>query len=119
MLGFTLPLLVFGGVEGVIALLLLLPLPLCRPAILVCKLTNTHAGRTVVICIASFLGILLLAPIYDIAVLHQYKVTFHTILTSIDNRVPEICKNKSAAVFLGTSLPDLPYDWAGEGRALR
>ena len=71
MLGFTLPLLVFGGLEGVIAILLLLPLPFCRPAILICKLTRTHAGRTVVITISIVLIALLLAPLYDLIHLHD------------------------------------------------
>ena len=74
MLGFTLPLLCFGALEGIVALILLLPIPFCRPGILFCKLTNTHAGRTCIICIAAFLSLMLLAPIYDMAVLHKYKV---------------------------------------------
>lgn len=69
--GFTLPLLVFGGLEGLIAILLLLPLPFCRPAILICKLTKTHAGRTVVITISVVLLALLLAPLYDLVHMHD------------------------------------------------
>lgn len=71
MLGFTLPLLVFGAIEGVIAILLLLPLPFCRPAILICKLTKTHAGKTVVITISVVLLALLLAPLYDLVHMHD------------------------------------------------
>ena len=69
--GFTLPLLVFGGIEGVIAISLLLPLPFSRPAIFVCKLTKTHAGRTVVITISVVLMALLLAPLYDLVHMHD------------------------------------------------
>ena len=71
MLGFTLPLLVFGGLEGAIAILLLLPLPFSRPAILICKLTKTHAGKTVIITISVVLLALLLAPVYDLIHMHD------------------------------------------------
>ena len=58
MLGFTLPLLCFGFVEGIVAPNQLLPLPLARPAILVCKLTTRHVGRTCTVCNAAFLTLL-------------------------------------------------------------
>lgn len=74
MLGFTLPLLCLGAVEGLVAITLLLPLPFSRPAIMICKLTNTGIGRTTVVCIACFLLLLLIAPVYDLVVLHKYRV---------------------------------------------
>ena len=70
-LGFTLPLLVFGGLEGLVAGLLLLPLPFSRPAIWLCKQSKSQIGRTVVYTIAAVLLVMLAAPLYDILHLHD------------------------------------------------
>lgn len=71
MLGFAVPLLVFCGLEGLLGLSLLLPLPFARPTIFICKLTNTQAGRSVVITISVILFCLLLAPLYDLTKFHD------------------------------------------------
>ena len=71
MLGFVIPLLGFCCLEGVLGLSLLLPLPFARPTIFICKLTNTQAGRSVVMTISVILGCLLLAPLYDLATFHD------------------------------------------------
>jgi len=101
MLGFTLPLLVFGGLEGLIAILLLLPLPFCRPAILICKLTKTHAGRTVVITISVVLLALLLAPLYDLV--HMHDSPEDTAGASPERRESEATANLGA-VLTGSTL---------------
>lgn len=75
MLGFTLPLLLLGGIEGLVAISLLLPLPLCRPGILVCKVTATGVGRTAMTSVAVFLSVLLISPIYDMFILSKYKAS--------------------------------------------
>ena len=66
MLGFTIPLLVFCGIEGLLGILLLLPLELARPAIWICKLTTTQAGRSVLVTLAVIFTCLLIAPLYDL-----------------------------------------------------
>ena len=71
MLGFAIPLLVFCAIEGAIGLSLLLPLPFARPSIAVCKLTNTQAGRSVLVTISVILACLLLAPLYDLTRFHD------------------------------------------------
>ncbi|KAA6417824.1 MAG: hypothetical protein FRX49_12181, partial [Trebouxia sp. A1-2] len=101
MLGFTLPLLVFGGLEGFIAILLLLPLPFCRPAIFICKLTKTHAGRTVVITISIVLLALLLAPLYDL--IHMHDRPEETAGASSERRESEATANLGA-VLTGSTL---------------
>ena len=75
MMGFTLPLLGIGAIEGVIAAILMAPLPFCRPGILVCKLSNSQVGRTICYTITAVLAMLLIAPIYDLVNLHKYKVS--------------------------------------------
>ena len=70
MLGFVIPLLAFCGIEGALGLSLLLPLPFARPTIFVCKLTNTQAGRSVLVTISVILVCLLLAPLYDLTKFH-------------------------------------------------
>ena len=71
MLGFVVPLLMFCAIEGALGLSLLLPLPFARPSIAICKLTNTQAGRSVLITIAVILFCLLLAPLYDLTRYHD------------------------------------------------
>lgn len=71
MLGFAIPLLVFCAIEGAIGVSLLLPLPFARPSIAVCKLTNTQAGRSVLVTISVILACLLLAPLYDLTRFHD------------------------------------------------
>jgi hypothetical protein len=53
--GFTLPLYVLLGLELAMAGVLLLPLPLSRPAILLCKATKTDVGRSVFFTIFAIL----------------------------------------------------------------
>ena len=53
--GFTLPLYVLLGIELVLAANLLLPLPISRPAIALCKATKTDVGRSVFFTIFFFL----------------------------------------------------------------
>ena len=71
MLGFAIPLLVFCAIEGALGLSLLLPLPFTRPTIAICKLTNTQAGRSVLVTISVILACLLLAPLYDLTRFHD------------------------------------------------
>lgn len=71
MLGFVIPLLAFCGIEGVLGLSLLLPLPFARPSIAICKLTNTQAGRSVLVTVSVILFCLLLAPLYDLTKYHD------------------------------------------------
>lgn len=71
MLGFVIPLLAFCGIEGVLGLSLLLPLPFARPTIFICKLTNTQAGRSVLVTVSVILFCLLLAPLYDLTRFHD------------------------------------------------
>ena len=70
MLGFTIPLLGFCGLLGVLGLSLILPLPFARPTIYLCKLTQTQAGISVMTTMSVILACLLAAPLYDLATLH-------------------------------------------------
>ena len=74
MIGFTLPLLGIGALEAVVAANLMCPLPLCRPGILVCKLSNSQIGRTICLTVTAVLVLLLIAPVYDLFTLHKYRV---------------------------------------------
>ena len=75
MMGFTLPLLGIGLLEGVVAANLMCPLPLCRPGILVCRLSNSQIGRTICYTVTVVLALLLIAPVYDLLNLHRYRVS--------------------------------------------
>lgn len=65
MLGFTLPLFIILGVEGLVGVLLLCPKPLNQPAIKLARLTYTQVGATVFHTLAGVLALLLASPIYD------------------------------------------------------
>jgi predicted membrane-bound spermidine synthase len=101
MLGFTLPLLVFGGLEGLVAALLLLPLPFSRPAIWLCKQSKSQIGRTVVYTIAAVLLVMLAAPLYDILHLHDRPEA--TAGVNIERRETEATANLGA-VLTGSTL---------------
>ncbi|KAL4421328.1 hypothetical protein ABPG75_010619 [Micractinium tetrahymenae] len=65
MLGFTLPLFIILGLEGLVGVLLLCPKPLNQPAIKLARLTHTQVGSTVFHTVAGVLALLLASPIYD------------------------------------------------------
>lgn len=71
MLGFAIPLLGLCGLLGLAGITLLLPLPLARPTIALCKLTTTQAGLSVITTVSAILLCLLAAPLYDLATLHK------------------------------------------------
>lgn len=66
---------------------LLLPLPFCRPGILICKMTKGPIGRTVISTISAMLIILLIAPAYDLAMLHRFKGFQGTEISSPERRL--------------------------------
>lgn len=95
MIGFTLPLYVLLGLELILAADLLLPLPLSRPAILVCKGTKTDVGRSVFFTIFFFLLVLAASPVYDIWALHVQKERSAESLMSQERRETEASSNLS------------------------
>eukprot|EP00891_Asterochloris_glomerata_P006412 jgi/Astpho2/6412/Aster-08098 len=101
MLSFVVPLMAFGGVEAVVAILLLLPLPFSRPAILLCKLTRTEVGRTVVMTTAAVLFALLAAPAWDLV--HMADHPQPAVGASLERREQEATSNLSA-VLTGSTL---------------
>jgi len=94
-------LMIFGCVEAVVAILLLLPLPFSRPAILLCKLTRTEVGRTVVMTTAAVLTALLAAPAWDLV--HMADHPEPALGASLERREQEATSNLSA-VLTGSTL---------------
>jgi hypothetical protein len=89
MLGFTLPLLAFGALEGMVAMLLLAPAPINKPAIQLMKLTKTRQGRSVMYTITTVLLFLLLSPAWDLFSLYRSfnnPATSDSSLTNLERR---------------------------------
>ena len=66
MLGFTVPLLVLLSVEALVALLLLAPKPLPKPAVYLCMSTKQSVGLTIIGTLSTFLLVSLASPFYDL-----------------------------------------------------
>mmetsp|Transcript_19965 Transcript_19965/g.60342 ORF Transcript_19965/g.60342 Transcript_19965/m.60342 type:complete len:89 (-) Transcript_19965:109-375(-) len=74
MIGFVLPLYVIVGIESFLAFQLMLPLPLCMPAVKLCRFFKVNTvARTIINTSAAFLTILLLSPLYDTWAMHRAK----------------------------------------------
>lgn len=74
MMGFVVPLYIIIGLESLLAFVLMLPLPFCKPAVALCRFSKHNTvARTVINTAATFLSILLLSPLYDTYALHKAK----------------------------------------------
>ena len=63
-MNFTLfPIIVLGGFQSVIAILLLAPLPVARVAINLCRASTSPVGKTFLATISVFLLVLLVPPV--------------------------------------------------------
>lgn len=74
MIGFVVPLYIICGLEAFLGFCLMLPLPLCMPAVALCRFSKHNSiARTVINTSAAFLTILLLSPLYDTYAMHKAK----------------------------------------------
>jgi hypothetical protein len=74
MLGFVVPLYIICGVEALLGFCLMLPLPLCLPAVALCRFSKHNSiARTVINTSAAFLTILLVSPLYDAYAMSRAK----------------------------------------------
>lgn len=73
-MGFVIPLYIIVGLESILGFFLMLPMPLCMPAVKLCRFSkDNQIARTVVNTSAVFLMILLCQPLYDTYILHKAK----------------------------------------------
>ena len=67
-----LPLIALGMVQGIIACLLLAPLPVARPVLTLSKKTRTPVALTIIGTVSVVLLVFLLASLYEIGELHSH-----------------------------------------------
>ena len=67
-----LPLIALGMVQGIIACLLLAPLPVARPVLSLSKKTRTPIAWTIIGTVSVVLLVFLLASLYELGELHNH-----------------------------------------------
>jgi hypothetical protein len=68
------PLIESGDVQALLGFWLMMPMPICMPAVALCRFSKHNTvARTVINTSAGFLGILLLSPLYDTYSMHRAK----------------------------------------------
>lgn len=74
MIGFVVPLYIICGIEALLGFWLMMPLPICLPAVALCRFSKHNTvARTVINTSAAFLSILMLSPLYDTYAMHKAK----------------------------------------------
>jgi predicted transporter len=62
------------GVQALLGFWLMMPLPICLPAVALCRFSKHNTvARTVINTSAAFLSILMLSPLYDTYAMHKAK----------------------------------------------
>jgi hypothetical protein len=86
MLGFAIPLVALLVGNILMSMNLLMPYPLNKPGILVCKFSLTRVGQTMTATLCFLLILMGLVPVHDLWSLHQQKEATTRTLTSKDRR---------------------------------
>jgi hypothetical protein len=104
MVGFALPLGIFGAVELVFAIILLLPYPLHLPGVYVARGTRSEVGRTVLSTVSAFLLLLLLSPVYESIQLHKSEPPAGEGFAQVAERKGSEAQTNLSALLIGGTL---------------
>ena len=86
MLSFQLPLELMLLANLALSLNLVLPSPLCKPGIALCRFSTTPVGQGITGSAFAILLLLLIQPLYDINNLHKQKIAAAETITHKDRR---------------------------------
>ncbi|KAK9820388.1 hypothetical protein WJX72_009821 [[Myrmecia] bisecta] len=117
MVGFALPLGIFGGFELVLAVILLLPHPFSLPGVYLARATRSEVGRTVLSTVSAFLLLLLLSPVYESLQLHRSEPVAGEGFAHVAERRGSEAETNLSALLIGGTLVSM-YVLRGFGLAL-
>lgn len=109
MMGFVLPLYLIIGFQAILGVNLMLPLPLCMPAVKFCRFCKHNTvARTVINTAAGFLMVLMLAPAYDAWMLSRAKkLATHVTADALSDTTTEEATSQLSACLTGASIGNL------------
>ena len=85
-MAFIIPMYALLGMNVMMSLSLLLPLPISRPSVFLIKFSKTPVGQAATATICGFLFLMATVPIYEIYTLHQHKEAQIKSITSKNRR---------------------------------
>lgn len=85
-MAFIIPMYALLGMNIMMSLSLLLPLPISRPAVFLIKFSKTPVGQAATATICGLLFLMSTVPIYEIYTLHQHKEAQIKSITSKNRR---------------------------------